>query len=109
MPGPAANPRSSLTLDFFENYRDEFDVYISEIAYHEITKTNNIVKRDQPFDAIKKCDLEAYETMNDEIGGPRRWSGIPVRSAEETPRIVRPAYGACVSGTVPAWAVKEKK
>ena len=57
----------SVTIDFFENYLNEYDVFISEIVYLEINKTNDIKKRDRLFEAIKKYDLEVYEPVNDEI------------------------------------------
>lgn len=62
-----AKEYKDITIDFFNNYLNEYDVYISEIVYLEISKTIEINKRNSLLDVIKKYNLEIYDKINSEI------------------------------------------
>jgi len=57
----------SVTEDFFQNFIHEYDVYISEIVYLEINKTDNTLKKNSLLKAVKQYNLKAYNIVNDEI------------------------------------------
>jgi predicted nucleic acid-binding protein len=57
----------SVTEDFFQNFIHEYDVYISEIVYLEINKTDNPLKKNNLLHAVKQYNLKVYDTVNDEI------------------------------------------
>lgn len=57
----------NITIDFFENYLNEYDVYISEIVFLEINKTKNIDKKNKLLNAIKKYHIEIFDVINNEI------------------------------------------
>jgi hypothetical protein len=56
-----------VTEVFFNNYLDNYDVFISEIVFDEINKTKNEIKRDKLFHAISSYKIRVYKNMNDEI------------------------------------------
>ena len=54
----------SITMDFFENYLNTFDVYISQVVIDEIIKTGNADKRNKLIESIKYYNIEIYEEIN---------------------------------------------
>lgn len=57
----------SVTIDFFDNFLQEYDVYISEIVYLEINKTGDVARKNQLLGAIENYDVRVYGAVNDEI------------------------------------------
>jgi predicted nucleic acid-binding protein len=57
----------AVTIDFFQNYLYEYEVYISEIVYLEINKTGNSEKKKRLLDAVKRYELVVYDRVNDDI------------------------------------------
>ena len=57
----------NITIDFFENYLQSYDVFISEIVYLEINKTVDSNKRDQLLDVVKKNRIEIFSPLNKDI------------------------------------------
>jgi len=57
----------NITIDFFDNYLNEYEVYISEIVFLEINKTNDISKKNKLLNAIKKYNIEIFDAINNEI------------------------------------------
>ena len=56
-----------ITIDFFENYLENYHVEISEIMLAEISKTGNIEKRNLLFQAINQYNLKINHKFTDEI------------------------------------------
>jgi len=56
-----------ITLDFFENYLNVFDVYISQIVIDEINKTGDADKRLVLIQSITNYNLELYNRINQTI------------------------------------------
>ncbi|MEI6091502.1 MAG: type II toxin-antitoxin system VapC family toxin [bacterium] len=56
-----------ITLDFFENYLNVFDVYISQIVIDEINKTGDADKRLVLMQSITNYNLELYNRINQTI------------------------------------------
>lgn len=44
----------NVTIEFFDNYIQHYDVFISEIVYLEINKTRDTTKRNRLMEVIKK-------------------------------------------------------
>ena len=59
--------KNEVTIDFFENYLDEYDVFISNIVIDEINRTKNINKLELLLSSINKYNLEIYSLENIEI------------------------------------------
>jgi len=59
--------KKDITLDFFENYLDDYDVYISSIVLAEIDRTTNNEKKQMLNDAISNYKLDIYDVLNDTI------------------------------------------
>jgi predicted nucleic acid-binding protein len=57
----------SVTEDFFQNYYDIYDVFISETVLIEIGRTKNETKRKMLLDAVKQYRLKVFAPLNDEI------------------------------------------
>lgn len=57
----------AVTIEFFENYLMEYDVFISEIVYLEINKTGDENKKKQLLNAIERFELKIYDNINGEI------------------------------------------
>ena len=57
----------NITIDFFNNYLNEYEVYISEIVFLEINKTKDIDKKNKLLNAIKKYHIEIFDVINNEI------------------------------------------
>ena len=57
----------NFTIDFFDNYLNEYEVYISEIVFLEINKTKDIDKKNKLLNAIKKYHIEIFDVINNEI------------------------------------------
>ena len=57
----------TVTEEFFNNYLDKYEVFISEIVYVEISRTKNEERKQQLLKALKKYRLEVYDTLNNEI------------------------------------------
>ena len=62
-----APEKKDITIDFFENFLDEYEVYISSIVIDEIDNTRDNKKRIELNQAIKKFGIREYENINDEI------------------------------------------
>jgi hypothetical protein len=56
-----------VTVDFFDNYINDYEVYISDIVVDEIKKTKNLTKMNLLINAINKYKLETYDDLNEEI------------------------------------------
>jgi rRNA-processing protein FCF1 len=56
-----------ITIDFFENYLDDYDVFISQVVIDEINRTQNIGKRKILTDTVKKFNLKIFENLNKDI------------------------------------------
>jgi predicted nucleic acid-binding protein len=59
--------KREITIEFFENYLDLYEVYISEIVITEIEKTKDESKKSKLFQAIEKFNLEIYNNLNSSI------------------------------------------
>jgi len=57
----------TVTVDFFDNYLTEYEVYISEIMYLEINRTSNKNKKALLHKAMEKYGLQVYASLNSEI------------------------------------------
>lgn len=55
------------THDFFENYLDYYNVYISEIVLAEIEKTTDIERKTKLIKAVENYNLRVFDEVNDEI------------------------------------------
>ena len=62
-----APEKKEITIDFFDNYLNEYDVYISDIVIDEINNTKSQIKKDKLLKAITNYNLKVYEDVNDEI------------------------------------------
>ncbi len=56
-----------ITIEFFENYLNDYDVYISDIVLAEINRTTVIEKRNLLLDAITRYNIEIYDVITNEI------------------------------------------
>lgn len=56
-----------VTKDFFENYLHDYNVYISEIVYVEIKRTKDEKRKSLLESAVRKFQLEVYDSLNREI------------------------------------------
>ena len=56
-----------ITVDFFENYINEYKVYLSEVVLTEIANTLVAEKRKKLQSAITKYNLQVYDKLNAEI------------------------------------------
>jgi len=59
--------KKEITLDFFENYVNLYDTYISDVVIAEINRTKEIEKRNLLLNAIKKYKIDIYDVINNEI------------------------------------------
>ncbi len=59
--------KKEITIDFFENYLLEYDVFISDIVLFEINKTPNEEKRNLLLNAIKHYKIEIFSEIPDLI------------------------------------------
>jgi len=57
----------AVTLDFFENYLDSYEVYISEIVLLEIERTTDLNRKTLLRSTIEKYGLDVYNEVNKEI------------------------------------------
>jgi predicted nucleic acid-binding protein len=62
-----APEKKEVTVDFFENYINDYDVYISELVIIEIKRTSNLEKLEKLLNAITKNNLKYYNEINNEI------------------------------------------
>jgi predicted nucleic acid-binding protein len=56
-----------ITLDFFENYLNIYDVFISQIVIDEVNKTGDADKRLVLIQSITNYNLEIYDHINPTI------------------------------------------
>lgn len=56
----------NLTIDFFENYSNRFELYISEIVFLEINKNDNKELTDKMINAILKYNIKKLD-YNQEV------------------------------------------
>jgi predicted nucleic acid-binding protein len=59
--------KREITIDFFENYLNDYNVYISSIVYDEIDNTRNEEKKMMLFNAIHHYNLKNFDIINDKI------------------------------------------
>jgi predicted nucleic acid-binding protein len=62
-----APEKKEVTIDFFENYLKEYEVFISSIVISEIDKTSNVEKKAKLNEAISYYNLEIYNVVNNDI------------------------------------------
>ncbi len=62
-----APEKKEVTIDFFENYLDNFDVYISSIVFDEIDNTRNEDKKVRLYQAINNYNLKNFNIIDDNI------------------------------------------
>jgi predicted nucleic acid-binding protein len=62
-----APEKKEITIEFFENYLNDYHVSISEIVITEINRTPNLEKRNALLETIKKYNIEIYDEVNDTI------------------------------------------
>lgn len=56
-----------ITIDFFENYINDYEVFISEFVLVEINRTKNLEKRFQLLKILNEYNLIPYQPANEEI------------------------------------------
>jgi predicted nucleic acid-binding protein len=59
--------KREVTLEFFDNYLNDYEVYISDIVIAEINRTKIIEKRNILLDAVKRYEIEIYDVITSEI------------------------------------------
>lgn len=59
--------KKEITIEFFENYLNDYDVFISDIVIDEIKKTKEIEKLNLLIDAIINYNLVVYDKLNEDI------------------------------------------
>lgn len=62
-----APEKKEVTIDFFKNYLDDYDVYISRTVINEILRTPNENKKSKLLESIKKYGIEIFDDINSEI------------------------------------------
>jgi len=62
-----APEKKEVTVDFFDNYLNDFDVFISEHNLIEIHKTTNQIKRAILLKAIDDYSLKVYAPINEDV------------------------------------------
>jgi len=62
-----APEKKEVTIDFFDNYLDKYEAFISEYVIVEINRTESDEKREKLNNAIKKYKLRIYSQSNDTI------------------------------------------
>ena len=62
-----APEKQEITIEFFENYIEEYDVYISDSVIAEIMRTTNNEKLVLLISAIEKYKLTIYKSISNEI------------------------------------------
>jgi predicted nucleic acid-binding protein len=62
-----APEKKEVTIDFFENYLNDYDVFISEVVIIEIRRTTNTEKLEQLLNAVSKYNLIFYNEINRDI------------------------------------------
>ena len=63
-----APEKKEVTMIFFENYLDNYDVYISQVVIDEINQTPNLSKREALLEVISNYDLKFVNFgINDEV------------------------------------------
>lgn len=55
------------TQDFFDNYFNDYNVFISETVIAEVERTPDIEKKKKLFGAIEFYNLRVFNVVNDEI------------------------------------------
>jgi predicted nucleic acid-binding protein len=56
-----------ITIDFFDNYSENYDLEISDVVLAEINRTKNIEKKELLIDAIDRYNLKVTKPFNDDI------------------------------------------
>jgi len=62
-----APEKKEVTIDFFENNLNDYDVYISSIVFDEIDNTRNEEKKLLLYGAISNYKLQILDVVNDNI------------------------------------------
>lgn len=56
---------AKITSDFFNNYIDEFDIYISDVVLLEIEKNTNLELKNKMLKLVEKYNIKILDTKND--------------------------------------------
>lgn len=56
-----------ITLEFFEKFRTEYDIFISDIVLIEIERTIDHKRREELFSYLEKYDLTVYNELHEDI------------------------------------------
>ena len=56
-----------ITLEFFNNYFEDYDIFISEIVYLELNKTTDKNRKNILLNTLKEYNLKIYDELNNEI------------------------------------------
>ncbi len=64
---PDAPDYMKVTLEFFEKFRNEYEVFISDIVLIEIERTIDQVRRKELFSYLEKYNLTVYDELHEEI------------------------------------------
>lgn len=59
--------KKEVTVDFFENYLEDYDVFISDIVLNEINKTKNEEKRIKLLNAIRHYNIRFFAEVTEEV------------------------------------------
>ncbi|HPI19267.1 MAG TPA: type II toxin-antitoxin system VapC family toxin [Candidatus Kapabacteria bacterium] len=63
-----APEKKEVTIDFFENYLNEYEVYISQVVIDEINQTNNIQRKNDLLEKINYYKLKFIPIgINEEV------------------------------------------
>ena len=57
----------NITIDFFDNYLEDYEVFISDIVINEIKKTNNESKKLLLIEVIDKYKIKIFADIVEEI------------------------------------------
>ena len=56
-----------ITLEFLNNYFNDYLIHISDIVLFEINKTKNVIRKNELLSLIKKYKLMVFNSLNEEI------------------------------------------
>ena len=57
----------AITKEFFEKYINDYDVYISEVMFVEVNRTQDESRKELLLTEIAKQQLEVYDVINEDI------------------------------------------
>ncbi len=62
-----APEKKEITIDFFDNYLNDYEVFISTIVLDEINRTSSEDKKDKLLKSISRYKLKIYDDINRNI------------------------------------------